>query len=142
MADLTSYEMPAHEAHALPVMLPSGKLIGRDVILARVYSQLKENKPVLVYGASGIGKTALAATLASAYTELPGGVLWLNLGNTPFPELLARIGRAYNLREVASSENPMSAVSSAMNAVSGAKPMVVFDGQINPQTVTEFIMRL
>ncbi len=142
MADLTSHEAPAHEAHALPVMLPPGKLIGRDVILARVYSQLKENKPVLVYGAPGIGKTALAATLASAYTELPGGVLWLNLRNAPFPEVLARVGRAYNLREVATSENPLSAVSPAMNALAAAKPMIVFDGQINPQTVTEFIMRL
>lgn len=142
MADLISHEAPMHEAHALPVMLPSGKLIGRDVLLARVYSQLKENKPVLVYGAPGIGKTALAATLASAYTELPGGVLWLNMRNTPFPEVLARIGRAYNLREVATSENPLSAVSPAMNAVSAARPLIVFDGQINAQTVTEFIMRL
>ena len=141
MADLTSYEMPAHEAHALPVMLPSGKLIGRDVILARVYSQLKENKPVLVYGASGIGKTALAATLASAYTELPGGVLWLNLNNTPFPELLARIGRALNIKEIAISDNPLSMVNSAMSALIAAKPMVVLDGQINAQAASEFIMR-
>src|SRR5664279_4574739 len=101
MADLISHEAPAHQANALPVMLPQGKLIGRDVILARVYSQLKENKPVLVYGASGIGKTALAATLASAYTELSGGVLWLNMNNTPFPELIARIGRAFNIKDIA-----------------------------------------
>ena len=142
MADLTSYEVPAHEAHALPVMLPQGKLIGRDVILARVYSQLKENKPVLVYGASGIGKTALAATLASAYTELPGGVLWLNVSNTPFPELLARIGRAFNLKEIATSDNPISLVNSAMSALIAAKPLVVLDGQINAQAASELIMRI
>ncbi|MEO8392949.1 MAG: hypothetical protein ABI700_08145, partial [Chloroflexota bacterium] len=141
MADLTSYEVPAHEAHALPVMLPQGKLIGRDVVLARVYSQLKENKPVLVYGASGIGKTALAATLASAYTELPGGVFWLNVSNTPFPELLARIGRAFNLKEIATSDNPISMVNSAMSALIAAKPMVVLDGQINAQAASELIMR-
>ena len=142
MADLTSYEIPAHEAHALPVMLPQGKLIGRDVILARVYSQLKENKPVLVYGASGIGKTALAATLASAYTELPGGVLWLNVNNTPFPELLARIGRAFNLKDIATSDNPISMVNSATSALIAAKPLVVLDGQINAQAASELIMRV
>lgn len=141
MADLTSHEAPAHEAHDLPVMPPHGKLIGRDVILARVYSQLKDNKPVLVYGASGIGKTALAATLASAYTELPGGVLWLNVNNTPFPDLLARIGRAFNIREVAASDNPLSLVASIMSTLIAAKPMIVFDGQINPQACSEFIMR-
>ncbi|MEP7291416.1 MAG: tetratricopeptide repeat protein [Chloroflexota bacterium] len=140
MADLTSHEAPVHEAHALPVM-PHGKLIGRDVILARVYSQLKDNKPVLVYGASGIGKTALATTLASAYTELPGGVLWLNVNNTPFPELLARIGRAYNVRDLATTDNPLNLVTTIMSALIAAKPMIVFDGQINPQACSEFIMR-
>lgn len=140
MADLTSHEAPAHEAHALPVML-HGKLIGRDVILARVYSQLKENKPVLVYGAAGIGKTALAATLASAYTELPGGVLWLDVNDTPFPELLARIGRAFDIKELATSDNPLSMVSAIMGALLAAKPMIVFDGKINAQACSEFIMR-
>ena len=141
MADLTSHEAPAHEAYGLPVMPPHGKLIGRDVILARVYSQLKDNKPVLVYGASGIGKTALAATLASAYTELPGGVLWLNVNNTPFPDLLSRIGRAFNIRELATSDNPLSMVASIMSTLIAAKPMIIFDGQINPQACSEFIMR-
>lgn len=141
MADLTSHEAPAHQAHTLPVMLPPGKLVGRDVVLARVYSQLKENKAVLVYGVSGIGKTALAATLASAYTELPGGVLWLNVNDTPLPELLARVGRAYGIREVATSDNPLNQVNAAINALTAAKPMVVFDGQIDPQATAEFIMR-
>lgn len=141
MADLTSHEAPAHQAHALPVMLPPGKLVGRDVVLARVYSQLKDNKAVLVYGASGIGKTALAATLASAYTELPGGVLWLDVDNTPLPELLARVGRAYGVREVATSDNPLNQVNAAMNALTAAKPMVVIDGVVNPQATAEFIMR-
>ncbi len=141
MAELTSHESAAHEAHALPVMLPPGKLIGRDVTLARVYAQLKENKPVLVYGASGIGKTALAATLASAYTELPGGVLWFNVDNTPFPELLTRVGRAYQIKEVAASDNPLNAVVPAVNALINGRPLVVFDGQINTQSATELIMR-
>jgi energy-coupling factor transporter ATP-binding protein EcfA2 len=74
MADIPSHESPAHKAQSLPVMLP-GKLSGRDTVLAQVYGQLKANKPILIYGAAGIGKTALAATLASAYTELPGGAL-------------------------------------------------------------------
>ncbi|MCC6804925.1 MAG: ATP-binding protein [Anaerolineae bacterium] len=123
------------------MMLPPGKLVGRDVVLARVYSQLKENKAVLVYGASGIGKTTLAATLASAYTELPGGVLWLDVNDTPLPELLARVGRAYGVREVATSDNPLNQVNVAMNALTAAKPMVVIDGTINPQATAEFVMR-
>ncbi len=141
MADLTSHEAAAHESHALPVMLPPGKLVGRDAILAQVYSHLKENKAVLVYGASGIGKTALAATLARAYTELPGGVLWLNVDDTPFPELLARIGRAYNIKELATSDNPISLVASAINTLVANKPLVVLDGRVNTQAASELAMR-
>ncbi len=128
-------------SHALPVMLPPGKLVGRDAILAQVYSQLKENKPVLVYGASGIGKTALAATLARAYTELPGGVLWLSVDDTPFPELLARIGRAYGIKELAISDNPVSLVATAISTLIAAKPLVVLDGLVNLQAASELAMR-
>ncbi len=141
MADLTSHEAAAHESHALPVMLPPGKLVGRDAILAQVYSQLKENKPVLIYGESGIGKTALAATLARAYTELPGGVLWLNVDDTPFPELLARIGRAYNLKDLATSDNPVSLVASAISTLVANKPLVVLDGLVNLPAASELAMR-
>ncbi len=141
MADLTSHEAAAHDSHALPVMLPPGKLVGRDAILAQVYSQLKENKPVLVYGESGIGKTALAATLARAYTELPGGVLWLSVDDTPFPELLARIGRAYGIKELATSDNPVSLVASAISTLTAAKPLVVLDGLVDAQAASELAMR-
>ena len=93
MAEFTSHEAAAHKAQSLPVMLPN-KLVGRDSTLAQVYASLKANKPVLVYGAAGMGKTALAATLASAYTELPGGALWFNVDNSPLDELIVRTGRA------------------------------------------------
>ena len=96
MADFSSHEAPAHKAQSLPVMLP-GKLIGRDVVLAQVYGQLKANKPILIYGTAGTGKTALAATLASAYTELPGGALWLNVNDSPLEELIVHVGRAYGI---------------------------------------------
>ncbi|MBZ0290298.1 MAG: hypothetical protein K8I30_21920, partial [Anaerolineae bacterium] len=82
MADLKSHEAPAHEAASLPVMIPS-KLVGRDALLGRIYTRLRENQPVQINGVPGIGKTALAATLAAAYTEQPGGVLWLAVNDTP-----------------------------------------------------------
>jgi len=140
MADIPSHEAPAHKAQSLPVMLP-GKLIGRDPVLAQVYGQLKANKPILIYGAAGIGKTALAATLASAYTELPGGALWLNVNDSPLEELIVRVGRAYGVDEITNSETPIGMVGAAANTLTSNKPLVVLDGKHNSQATSQFVSR-
>jgi tetratricopeptide (TPR) repeat protein/energy-coupling factor transporter ATP-binding protein EcfA2 len=140
MADLSSHEAPAHKAQSLPVMLP-GKLSGRDTLLAQVYGQLKANKPILIYGASGMGKTALAATLASAYTELPGGALWLNVNDSPLEELIVRVGRAYHVEEIINSETPVGMVGAAASTLTSNKPLIVLDGKHNAHATSQFIAR-
>jgi len=140
MADFPSHEAPAHKAGALPVMLP-GKLTGRDLLLAQVYSHLKANKPVLLYGAAGIGKTALAAALASAYTELPGGALWLNVENASLDELIVRVGRAYDVAEIMSANTPLGLVGAAASTLTSHKPLLVLDGRHNAVGTMDFIMR-
>ncbi len=140
MADLISHEAPAHRITDLPLTLPT-KLIGRDKTLAQVYTLLKQTKPVLVYGSSGIGKSAFAATLASAYTELPGGALWLTVNHSSLAEMIARIGRAYNVPELARTENPEERVGLAMTTITQNKPLVVIDGAIDINATSEFIMR-
>lgn len=140
MADLLSYEAPAHQASALPIVLPP-KLVGRDKSLGQIYTLLKQTKPVLLYGAAGLGKTALAGTLASAYCALPGGVLWLRVHNSPLAELLARIGRAYAVPDLARSENPIGLVGLAMATLTQHKPLVVLDGPLDVNATSEFILR-
>jgi tetratricopeptide (TPR) repeat protein/energy-coupling factor transporter ATP-binding protein EcfA2 len=140
MAEFKSYEAPAREARSLPVMLPA-KLVGRDTLLAQIHAQLQQNQPVLVYGVSGVGKTALAAALASAYSELPGGVLWLDVHQSPLEELLVRIGRAYDVAEIANSQNPMGMVGAVANTLTQHKPLIVLDGRHDPQTLLDFVRR-
>lgn len=121
-------------------MLPA-KLVGRDATLAQVYTHLKANKPVLVFGPAGIGKTALAATLASAYSELPGGVLWFNVNNSPLEELLVRVGRAYNVAEITGNDNPLGMIGAVASTLTQRKPLVVLDGELNEGVAEDFITR-
>lgn len=140
MAEFTSHEAAAHEAAALPV-LPPARLIGREAVLASVYAQLKESKPVLVHGGAGVGKTALAATLANAYAQQPGGVLWFNINRDPLDALLARVGRAYEISELMTADNPVALLGAAASTLTQHKPLVVLDGQHDPQATARFVTR-
>jgi len=122
------------------MMLPS-KLIGRDVLLAKIYSDLKNNDAVLVRGESGIGKTALAATLASAYSELPGGVIWLSADGDSLDDLIVRVARAFNLIDIANHDNPSTMIGALATAIQEKKPLLVFDGNPDEEATADFVDR-
>lgn len=138
--EYTSHEAPVNAARALPVALP-GKLAGRETALAQVYAQLKNGEPALLYGPAGVGKTALAATLASAYAQQPGGVLWFNVSNPRLEELLVRVGRAYNSQDVTSTENPLGMVGAVENILTAHKPFIVIDGTMKQDVIARFVSR-
>jgi tetratricopeptide (TPR) repeat protein/energy-coupling factor transporter ATP-binding protein EcfA2 len=140
MAAILSYEAPAQEAKALPVMMPA-KLVGREQLLGQVYNQLKTNKAVCITGVPGIGKTALASALASAYTELPGGVLWLEVDNASLEELIVRVGRAYGDEDISASSNPLGMVGAVANVFSSNKPLIVLDGRHDAKATSDFVTR-
>lgn len=140
MAVNTPHEAIAKDAKQLPVMSP-GKLIGREAILAQVYGQLKAGEAVLLYGASGAGRTALAATLANAYVGQPAGVLWLNVDEPRLEELLVRVGRAYGIAEIANADTPLGMVGAVENTLRTHKPFIVIDGAISAGVLSRFISR-
>src|SRR5688572_14759739 len=133
-------DFPSHEAAALPVQLP-GKLVGREAALAQVYGLLKKGEAVHLYGVPGVGKTALAATLASAYAQQPGGVLWLNVDNDSLESLLVRVGRAYDIEELMTGDNPIAHVGAVASELTQHKPLLVLDGSINAAIASRFITR-
>lgn len=141
MAQTTYHEAPARQAVDLPVMLP-GKLVGRDQILAAVYGTLKQNQAVWLHGPAGIGKTALAATLASAYTQQPGGTLWFNVDGDSLAQMIVRVGRAYGDTDITNSRTPTGMVGAAAALLSQHKPLIVLDGNPLAPAVAEFINKL
>ncbi len=89
MEHFTPSEAPIHETQRLPV-LPPRQIIGRNKELGQTFAQLRAGAAVLLHGPNGIGKSALAATIASAFTTFKGGVLWWTVNNV---ELLKRQNR-------------------------------------------------
>lgn len=140
MAENISHETIVKDIKALPVMLP-GKLVGRDAVLQQVYSELKENNAVLLYGGAGVGKTGLVAALANLYTQQPGGVLWMNVNMPRLEELIVRVGRAYQLDEVVNSESPINVMNAVESALQRNRPLVVIDGKIQADVASRFVTR-
>lgn len=140
MADHTPLEAPVHDPQSLPVHVPP-KLIGREVLLAKIYGDLKKDDAVLLYGETGVGKTALAATLASAYSELAGGVLWLNTLDDSLNTLVARVARAYKRPDIANHDNPSSLSSTIEGLLAERKPLIVLDGVPDLDAAKEFVKR-
>jgi tetratricopeptide (TPR) repeat protein len=140
MTDFLSHESIIHDIQSLPVMM-TGKLIGREVGLAQVYTAVKASHPVLVHGRSGVGKTALSATLAAAYLQQDGEVLWMSVDNPRLEELLVRVGRAYGIDEITNNSNPVSMIGAVENTLKTKRPLVVLDGDLQPEVLSRFLSR-
>jgi tetratricopeptide (TPR) repeat protein len=141
MPELTPHEAPITAIADLPLMHP-GRPIGRDDLLKTLLGALKQNEAVLLQGTSGIGKTTVAVTIASAYAQQPDqSVLWLRVKNPPLVELMARIGRAYQDSDISTSQNPLSKVGAVANLLSQHKPLIVLDGDIQAEVLIQFVER-
>ncbi|MBC8098446.1 MAG: tetratricopeptide repeat protein, partial [Armatimonadetes bacterium] len=87
------------------------------------------------------GKTALAATLASAYAQQPSGVLWLNTEDDTLEALLVRVGRAYEITDITTTDNPTAMVGAVAATLTQHKPLLVLDGKLDAQIAAKFITR-
>lgn len=138
MTDFIPLEATVTDVNALPVM-PPGRPVGRDELLKEIYSHLQARRPVLLHGASGMGKTTLAAALAAAFTNQAGGVLWLTNGSQSFASLTVRVARGLGIRDVTTSEQPTARVGMIATAISQKKPFIVIDNIQDALAIQQFI---
>lgn len=122
----TPHEAPATDLNSLPLQHP-GRPIGRDSALREAYTILQSSAPLLLLGASGMGKTALAAALAAAYTQKSGGVLWLNAEGRSLNDLLSQVGRAYRAPEVTNTDQLSAMMSGVQALLNRHQPLIVLD---------------
>jgi tetratricopeptide (TPR) repeat protein len=104
--------------------------VGRSGALRRVAGALHGERPAVVWGAAGIGKTALAVEVAHRQGwRFPAGVLWLDCrGGPPFDALLNRLGAFCGLEGIEQVEpgRKEEAVRHALARL-GARCLLVWD---------------
>lgn len=131
---------PIRDARLLPIRAPA-QIIGRNRELAALNAHLKQGGCALLTGADGLGKTALAALLATAYTRAqPGGVLWLDVVEDDAAYLMARLGRAYGINTYPAGALGREQAADRLRAVLTAeKPLIVLDGRLCLPAVAEVL---
>ena len=141
MTEWKSLDAPVTDIADLPLKRPA-RPIGRDRLLRSLLAMLQQNQAVVLHGAAGIGKTTVAAAVASVYAQQPGqAVLWLTVSRPPLVELVVRIGRAYGIREISSHPNPLDKMVELANLLSQHKPLIVLDGEVSAAVLAQFAAR-
>ncbi len=106
------------------------KLFGRDSLKTHIYKALDEGERVLLQGFGGMGKTALAATLASEWiAEGKGAALWLRVGSSSDDAAMEALARPFKQSEAIARETGDNKVIVMRQILrqSGAKLLVLDD---------------
>ncbi len=138
MAELRPLEAAVATMSDLPLRR-FGRPIGRDDLLRALLLRLRQNQPLVLHGASGIGKTTIAATIANvSVQQSEQSVLWLPVKEPPLVELLARIGRAYGALDVCNAANPLRQRAAVAELLRQHQPLIVLDGNIDATVLNQF----
>ncbi|MCY4017982.1 MAG: tetratricopeptide repeat protein [Chloroflexi bacterium] len=138
MAELRPLEAAVTTMSDLPLRR-FGRPIGRDDLLRALLLRLRQHQPLVLHGASGIGKTTIAATIANVYAQQPEqSVLWLPVDQPPLVELLVRISRAYGALDICNASNPLGKRAAVAGLLRQHQPLVVLDGRVDESVLNQF----
>lgn len=132
-------EQPLFSSEYLPVAVPP-TLYGRQSQLSRLRDLLSTTGTIWLQGAPGIGRRALAATIATDYLTQPGGVLWFNVYHDDLGMLANRVMRAYGVSSL-SSDDMASQIELVQALLDQNRPLVVIEGPIASGVVSQFLER-
>ncbi len=130
-------EKPIHSVEVLPITPPS-PLFGRAGELKRLRDLVAAGDVVWLYGASGIGRRGLAASVAAQFVDRPGGVLWFSVYYDDALMLSNRIARAYGISALA-TDDVATQLEMAQALLEQNRPLIVLDGPLSLGVITQFL---
>lgn len=123
----------------LPALPP--RLIGRDRLLSEIRGLLDEGERVLLQGFGGMGKSALAASVAAAWLDdSRGRVLWLRAGSEEADALIEALARPFDAQQTISNATNSDKLRAIRQVLSeGGVSLVVLDDVWNGPALNQVL---
>ncbi|MBI5668052.1 MAG: tetratricopeptide repeat protein [Chloroflexi bacterium] len=104
------------------------RLVGRDDLVAEVQALLDDQEHILLRGFGGMGKTALAATIAAQHTATGRGpVLWLRVGAAEPDAVFEAVGRALGMQQAIATTSGDERLQVIRHLLAETKALLVLD---------------
>lgn len=133
-------EQPLFSSEHLPISLPP-TLYGRQSQLSRLRDLLSTTGTIWLQGPPGIGRRALAATVATEYLTESGGVLWFTVYHDDVGMLANRVMRAYGVSALSTDDDLGSQLELVQALLEQNRPLVIIEGPIASGVITQFLER-
>lgn len=128
---------------SLPPDLIVPELIGRNDLITEFIQFLNLNTWMVLTGKAGVGKTALAATLAKdkrIQEQYPAGFLWASLGQSPhIPNILAYWAKQLN-RDISRLGSIRDQAQAIRNAIGEKKYLIIIDDVWDLPTIKKLLV--
>ncbi len=137
--ELTKFEFKT--SLQIPFQVPNqiANFSGRQDIIAKLKTQIKKNKILLVYGPPGVGKTSLAIKIGYLLRkEFPDGVLWFRLDTSDVMDILLAIAYAFG-KDVSNILDREIRSSTVRSLLVNKRVLLIFD---NTESKTEINLLL
>jgi tetratricopeptide (TPR) repeat protein len=116
------------------------KLVGREDLIGEVQELLDDNERVLLRGFGGMGKTALAATIAAQYIEEgKGSVIWVRAGAVEADAIFEAIGRTFSAQQTIASTSGDERIKAVRHLLAEAKGLLVIDDVWNGASLSSIV---
>lgn len=117
--------------------------VGREELIARVGALLEDNERVLLHGIGGMGKSALAATIAANHIDVGERiVIWVRAGAAEADAIFEAIGQAFGAQEAIVTTSGDARLQAVRHLLADKNALLVLDDTWNGQALARVVKAL